>query len=175
MLFLRLHFQGIVVNEIFWGLWLIPFGILVIESRFLPKVLGVLLLIIAVSIVVTQLIAREPSTTWVPLRPRAALLAGVGALVGFLVSVTSIGAGSITLTALILILPRMRLQALVGSDVAFATIIVPIAALGHLGGCRAAVAGLMTSSSAISLLDRPRAAISSTISCSRGVSGEGER
>jgi len=45
MLFLRLHFQGIVVNEIFWGLWLIPFGILVIESRFLPRILGVLLLV----------------------------------------------------------------------------------------------------------------------------------
>lgn len=29
---------------IFWGLWLFPFGILVIQSRFLPKFLGYLLL-----------------------------------------------------------------------------------------------------------------------------------
>ena len=52
-------------------------------------------------------------------------------IVGFLVSITSIGAGSITLTALVLILPKMRLQDLVGSDIAFAAIIVPIAAAGH--------------------------------------------
>ena len=45
MLFLRLHGQGIVINEIFWGLWLLPFGILVMRSGFLPRILGVLLII----------------------------------------------------------------------------------------------------------------------------------
>ena len=40
MLFVRLHGQGIVVNEIFWGMWLLPFGILVYQSRFLPRILG---------------------------------------------------------------------------------------------------------------------------------------
>jgi hypothetical protein len=40
MLFLRLHFQGLVVNEIFWGLWLFPFGVLVMRSDFLPRFLG---------------------------------------------------------------------------------------------------------------------------------------
>jgi hypothetical protein len=29
MLFLRLHHGGVVANEIFWGLWLFPFGLLV--------------------------------------------------------------------------------------------------------------------------------------------------
>src|SRR3984885_5914602 len=43
-----------------------------------------------------------------------------------------------------------------------------------LATCRAAVAGLITSSSAISLLDRPLA-MRSTISCSRVVSGDGDR
>jgi len=33
MLFLRLYAQGIVINEIFWGLWLFPFGVLVMRSR----------------------------------------------------------------------------------------------------------------------------------------------
>lgn len=45
MLFLRLHFDGIIVAQIFWGLWLIPFGILVFKSGFLPRILGVLLII----------------------------------------------------------------------------------------------------------------------------------
>jgi uncharacterized protein DUF4386 len=45
MLFLNLHHQLDVANEIFWGLWLVPFGLLVYRSRFLPRFLGVLLMI----------------------------------------------------------------------------------------------------------------------------------
>ena len=45
MLFLRLHHHGVVANEIFWGLWLFPFGLLVYRSRFLPRILGVWLII----------------------------------------------------------------------------------------------------------------------------------
>ncbi len=41
MLFLNLHFQGLVVDEIFWGLWLFPLALLVYRSRFLPRFLGV--------------------------------------------------------------------------------------------------------------------------------------
>src|SRR6266566_8997888 len=44
-LFLRLHGQGFVVAQIFWGLWLFPFGILVIRSGFIPRFLGVLLFV----------------------------------------------------------------------------------------------------------------------------------
>lgn len=45
LLFLKVHDQGLAVAEIFWGLWLIPFGLLVLKSGFLPRVLGVLLVI----------------------------------------------------------------------------------------------------------------------------------
>jgi Domain of unknown function (DUF4386) len=45
MVFLRMHGQGILANEIFWGLWLFPFGLLVYRSRFLPRVLGVWLML----------------------------------------------------------------------------------------------------------------------------------
>jgi hypothetical protein len=45
MLFLRLHHGGVVANEVFWGLWLLPFGLLVYRSRFLPRILGVWLII----------------------------------------------------------------------------------------------------------------------------------
>ncbi len=41
MLFLNLHFHGYVVNEIFWGLWLLPLALLVYRSQFLPRFLGV--------------------------------------------------------------------------------------------------------------------------------------
>jgi hypothetical protein len=43
--FVRLHGQGFVVAQIFWGLWLFPFGILVIRSGFIPRFLGYLLFI----------------------------------------------------------------------------------------------------------------------------------
>ncbi len=42
-LFVRLHEQGINIASIFWGLWLFPFGILVIKSEFIPRILGYLL------------------------------------------------------------------------------------------------------------------------------------
>ncbi len=39
MVFLRLHSHGVFAIEIFWGLWLFPFGLLVFKSRFLPRIL----------------------------------------------------------------------------------------------------------------------------------------
>src|SRR5438094_2337737 len=45
MLFIRLHSQGQFIDEIFWGLWLFPFGLLVFRSGFLPRFLGILLII----------------------------------------------------------------------------------------------------------------------------------
>jgi hypothetical protein len=42
---LRLHEYGLKVAQIFWGLWLLPLGWLVFRSGFLPRWLGILLLI----------------------------------------------------------------------------------------------------------------------------------
>jgi hypothetical protein len=42
---IRFRGSGAVVPMAFWGLWLFPFGLLVFKSGFLPKVLGVLLLL----------------------------------------------------------------------------------------------------------------------------------
>ena len=53
-LFLHLHTQGIVVASIFWGLWLFPFGLLVIRCGFIPRALGVLLLIAGAAYLVTS-------------------------------------------------------------------------------------------------------------------------
>ena len=43
-LFLNLHHHLDLANGIFWGLWLLPFGMLVYRSRFLPRFLGVWLI-----------------------------------------------------------------------------------------------------------------------------------
>ena len=55
MLFIRSSGQGTVVSEIFWGLWLFPFGALVFRSGFLPRILGVLLLINGAAYLVASL------------------------------------------------------------------------------------------------------------------------
>jgi hypothetical protein len=44
-LFVRLHGQGITVASIFWGLWLFPFGLLVIRSGFIPRWMGYALML----------------------------------------------------------------------------------------------------------------------------------
>ena len=44
-LFLILRGSGFDIAGIFWGLWLFPLGMLVYRSRFLPRFLGVLLMI----------------------------------------------------------------------------------------------------------------------------------
>lgn len=45
MVFLELYTHGTFIAEIFWGLWLIPLGLLVYRSGFIPKWLGILLFI----------------------------------------------------------------------------------------------------------------------------------
>jgi hypothetical protein len=56
MLFARLHTQGIFVNQMFWGLWLFPFGLLVWRSGFLPRWLGGWLVINGVAYVAECLV-----------------------------------------------------------------------------------------------------------------------
>jgi hypothetical protein len=58
--FLRLHGQGFVVAQIFWGLWLFPFGILIIRSGFIPRILGFLLFIAGFGNVASSLASLLP-------------------------------------------------------------------------------------------------------------------
>jgi Domain of unknown function (DUF4386) len=45
LLFGNLHDYGIAIAGLFWGLWLFPMGYLVFKSGFLPRILGILLMI----------------------------------------------------------------------------------------------------------------------------------
>jgi len=57
MLFIRLHSHGIFIDEMFWGLWLFPFGLLVYRSGFLPRFIGVWLMINCFGYVALSVIA----------------------------------------------------------------------------------------------------------------------
>jgi hypothetical protein len=54
MLFLNLHSHGFGIAEIFWGLWLFPLGLLVYRSGFIPRILGVLLMLICFTYVINS-------------------------------------------------------------------------------------------------------------------------
>jgi len=45
MTFLDLHHAGYVIAQVFFGLWLLPLGYLIYRSGFIPKIIGVLLVI----------------------------------------------------------------------------------------------------------------------------------
>jgi hypothetical protein len=45
MLLMEAYNNKVFVSEIFWGLWLLPFGYLVFKSDFLPKVFGIFLML----------------------------------------------------------------------------------------------------------------------------------
>lgn len=45
MTFLDLHHAGYVIAQVFFGLWLLPLGYLIYRSGFIPKLIGVLLMI----------------------------------------------------------------------------------------------------------------------------------
>ena len=45
MLFLNLYKNGFIIAQVFYGAWLFPLGYLVFKSGFLPRILGILLMI----------------------------------------------------------------------------------------------------------------------------------
>ena len=45
LFFHDLHQYGLNIDKVFWGLWLFPMGYLVFKSGFLPKILGILLIV----------------------------------------------------------------------------------------------------------------------------------
>jgi len=64
-------------------------------------------------------------------RSIARLTIAMGALLGILVTLSSVGAGAIGVTALVLLYPRLPTARIVGSDIAHAVPLTLLAGLGH--------------------------------------------
>jgi len=66
-LFLRLHNYGLVINQIFWGLWLFPIGVLVMRSGFIPRWLAFPLFFAGTGYVLNSLgmLLLPPSLRWI--------------------------------------------------------------------------------------------------------------
>jgi uncharacterized membrane protein YfcA len=64
-------------------------------------------------------------------RSKAALTVVIGAALGIMVSISSVGAGAIGVTAVMLLYPRLPTARIVGSDIAHAVPLTLLAGIGH--------------------------------------------
>jgi uncharacterized membrane protein YfcA len=68
---------------------------------------------------------------WLPESRKPALTVAAGVLLGVLVSLSSIGAGAVGATLILLLYPRLPAQRLVGTDIAHAVPLTLVAGIGH--------------------------------------------
>jgi uncharacterized protein len=147
LLFLSLGgVPGAIVGVLITG-WLHAHFPLGTVDHVLKIALGVALLVAAAAVALTRSVAPEKHAPAVPL-PHTPLVA-IGFIVGTLVSITSIGSGSLTLPLLLLVLSQAQLRTLVGTDVAFAVVLLVPAIVGHfkLGDVNVRLAGLLLAGS----------------------------
>lgn len=106
---------------------------LAILNALVKHAVGLALLTSAVAIVGSLFLHKTVPPTRIEWKYGLSMrVVAAGAVVGFLVALTSIGSGSVTLPLLYLILPYVGLRQLIGSDIAFSALLIPVAALGHL-------------------------------------------
>jgi uncharacterized protein len=101
-------------------------------AHLLGVVLGVMLMLTALSLLLRKWIARLAGSR-PPLAPglQATLTVLTGLVLGVLVSISSVGAGALGVTVLILLYPKLPLLKIVGSDIAHAVPLTLVAGIGH--------------------------------------------
>jgi uncharacterized membrane protein YfcA len=99
----------------------------------ITKVLGVALLLAAVSLFLRKPLMQvyDRRIGELPAARVRWLTIITGAVLGVLVTISSVGAGAIGVTVLVLLYPKMPAQRIVGSDVAHAVPLTLLAGLGH--------------------------------------------
>jgi uncharacterized membrane protein YfcA len=102
-------------------------------QRFITNALAVALFLTAITLFFEKRLLRFGAARMdrVSNRNTRHLTVSIGAVLGVLVSLTSVGAGALGVTALLLIYPRLPLVRIVGSDVAHAVPLTLCAGLGH--------------------------------------------
>jgi len=68
---------------------------------------------------------------WIPEQRKPALTVACGLVLGVLVSLSSIGAGAIGATLILLLYPRLKSHEIVGTDIAHAVPLTLVAGIGH--------------------------------------------
>jgi uncharacterized membrane protein YfcA len=101
-------------------------------ARLFAAVLGTMLLITAITLVFRRRLVRFATShrELAPL-PQAILTTVIGAAIGVLVSISSVGAGAIGVTVLMLLYPKLSIHRIVASDIAHAVPLTLVAGSGH--------------------------------------------
>ena len=95
--------------------------------------LGIALLLTSLSVLFrTQLAKLSKTEHWVSPQYTPALTVILGVILGFLVTLTSVGAGALGVTALLILYPKAHITKIVGTDVAHAVPLTMVAGLGHV-------------------------------------------
>ena len=104
-----------------------------IAKHLIGAVLAVALLITAVTLILRNKIAAyyAPRMSTLPPGRIAALTILTGAILGVLVSISSVGAGAIGVTALVLLYPKVPIRQIIGSDIVHAVPLTLVAGIGH--------------------------------------------
>jgi uncharacterized membrane protein YfcA len=104
-----------------------------VSGRIIGLVLGVMLLLTALSLFFRRrfLALVGPAVERISPRGLARLTVVTGACLGVLVTLSSVGAGALGVTALLLFYPRVPMATIVGSDIAHAVPLTLVAGLGH--------------------------------------------
>jgi uncharacterized membrane protein YfcA len=103
------------------------------SHEIVTKVLGFALLITAVLLFMRKPLLKWYETNVPEVNPKlvARLTTLTGALLGVLVTLSSVGAGAIGVTMLVMLYPKMPARQIVGSDLAHAVPLTLLAGLGH--------------------------------------------
>ncbi len=103
------------------------------SGRIISFVLGIMLLLTALSLIVRHrfLKVMEPLVDRVTPERSAQLTVLTGIILGSLVTLSSVGAGALGVTALLMLYPRVPMAVIVGSDIAHAVPLTLIAGIGH--------------------------------------------
>ena len=97
-------------------------------NEILKFAVAIALMLSAAGIIVNRTLSPDAAATGVA---PTLQLAVVGFFIGICVSITSIGAGSLTLPLLLIAAPSVALRRLVGTDLAFAVVILVPSLIGH--------------------------------------------
>jgi uncharacterized protein len=102
-------------------------------ARLISRALGAALLVTSLALIFRPwLIAYYTAHISEPSPSRTSLLTVLtGGFLGLLVSISSVGAGALGVTALIMLYPRLPTPRIVGSDIAHAVPLTLIAGIGH--------------------------------------------
>jgi uncharacterized membrane protein YfcA len=95
--------------------------------------LGIALMLTALSVIFRkQLASLSKSGHWVNPKYAPTLTVLLGIVLGSLVTLTSVGAGALGVTALLILYPKVSITKIIGTDVAHAVPLTLVAGLGHV-------------------------------------------